>query len=148
MLKKVTFLLVIVLAFSATFASKSDIQIAFRGSDGEYTKESRRSLKSMAHAAKKEGSIEIWITFEMAYVGDPAQRTADVIQSESQEKEWLTSLTLGDAIAAGHAEILPTPFGLEQAPGCMVSVTETGLELLLGQQKVKHISYTEADSSP
>lgn len=123
-------------------SKQSEMLVAFRDSSGSYTKESTKALRAMGKAATKSGQIEIWVTFDMKFVGNPVLRTPEIVANETAEKHRLISLTIGQIAQIGEGVLLPTPSGLEEAPGCMVAVTVRGLDLLAAHSEVKHLSYT------
>lgn len=127
--------------------SESDVLVAFRGADGSYTRESTHALRKMIRAANRLGEITIWITFDMAFVGDAALRTPDVIAAENLEKQRLISESIWPIEQVGEGALLPSPEGSENAPGCMVEVTARGLELLAARSEVKHLLFTLPQSA-
>jgi hypothetical protein len=121
-----------------------DIQVsAFRGLDGQYGPQSLWSIRVMRQAAKDFGEISVWVTFDMNFVGNPLLRTAEVIESEARAKEWHIAQVVQPVVGRGEARLLSTPVGLEQAPGCRVSVTSKGLTRLVRHRNVKHISLVQ-----
>lgn len=135
-------LLVVATAPQYAFGNESDVLVAFRDASGSYTKESTNALRQMSLAASKLGQIAIWVTFDMAYVGNPALRTPEVVAAEEAERQELILQTIGQIEQIGEGVLLPSPTGLENAPGCLVTVTARGLGLLAAHSEVKHLSFT------
>lgn len=141
----VKILVVLAFLFTATPGIAVQTIVAFRGESGEFTLQSQRGLAMMRQVVTTDGSIDLWITFDMPFEGNPELRTDEVIATESQIKQWLVSQTVAVIASRGHARILDTPTGLEQAPGCRIRVTFRGFEELLTFSEVKHITYVHME---
>lgn len=138
-MKQVAFVLVFVLVTSAAYSSDLHNIVAYRDVDGKFTETSVIGLRDLENAAIRNGSVGVWVTFNMVFEGTPALRTPSVIQSEAEEKARLIEQVIKPI--GRNAIVLETPQGLEEAPGCLVNVTAQGLKRLAKSQFVKHISY-------
>ncbi len=132
-------ILALILATSVGWAVEFIELNAYRDVNGEYTAVSVGNLKTMARVANAEGHIDLWVTFDMDFTGDPAQRTRKVVQQEAQVKQQL----INDVITplGRHAILLEVPAGLTEAPGCLVRATLAGLQRLVKSENVKHMSW-------
>lgn len=122
--------------------SDSDVLVAFRGTDGLYSRDSIRALRDMRRAADRLGQITVWVTFDMNFVGDVELRTPEVIAAENAVKQSLIAQSIGPIEQAGEGALLPSPEGVENAPGCLVQVTARGVELLAARSEIKHVTFT------
>lgn len=138
-----TIALCLILGFiSGTAHSESLKEItAHRGLDGAYSSKSLRNISAMHRDASRLGGIEIWVTFDMVFQGNPDLRTQEDIDSEAQIKSWLISQVIQPVVGDGEAALLDVPAGLAQAPGCRVLVTADGLERIARHPDVKHLNY-------
>lgn len=134
-------IIIAILLGGISHASDITTVVAYRGADGRYSHASNENFKAMRHAAKAYGRIEVWVAFDMDYQGDPLLRDDEDVQSEAQVKQWHISQTIQPIVDLGQATMLPVPQGFEQAPGCLISVSESGLKKLKKISEVKHLSY-------
>jgi len=131
--------LVLILAASVGWATEFTELHAYRDVSGEYTAASVGNLRTMARVARGEGHIDLWVTFDMDFTGDPAQRTPEVVQQEEQAKQRLINAVI---VPLGReASLLEVPSGLAEAPGCLVRATPAGLRGLAKSEHVKHMSW-------
>ena len=132
-------ILVLLMLFALpVHAAQNETDVVYRGVDGKLSPTSKQNLHVLKKAARKEGSIKIWIAFEMNFQPNPALRTPEVELAESTVKASLISEIVEPL--ANDALLLPTPNGLGGAPGCMVKVTEQGIIGLMESEKIRHVS--------
>ena len=132
-------ILALILATSVGWAIEFIELPAYRDVSGEYTATSVSNLRTMARIANAEGHIDLWVTFDMDFTGDPAQRTPEVIRQEAQIKRRLINAVITPL--GRDASLLEVPSGLEEAPGCLVRATPAGLRGLVVSEHVKHMSW-------
>ena len=113
----------------------------YRGLDGKLTDQSRENLRILSEGARINGQLTVWLMFDMDFVGNPELRTPEVIQSEAAARDDLIESIVMPIVHAGHAQLLETPEGAAEAPGCLLSVTAAGLNWLATRKDAKHISY-------
>lgn len=131
--------LMLIFVGSVCWAQELTELSAYRDVSGEYTGASVSNLRTMAQIADVEGRIDLWVTFDMDFTGDPALRTPDVIQQEARVKRRLINAVV---VPLGRAaSLLETPSGLAEAPGCLVRATPEGLRGLVQSDYVKHITW-------
>lgn len=123
---------------SADQDNLTDIVI-FKGIDGRLSAQSRAGLALLRRAAREQGPITVWVSFDIPFQADPALRTAAVAEQEAAAKAEMIDSVI--APMSGLLTLLMTPAGLGGAPGCMVETTEQGLVELVQDERVKHISY-------
>jgi len=141
---KATLLLMLGLALVAGPGQANDDLLGttvYRGVDGKLTSASKTNLELLLEEAKLSGPIALWVTFDVDFIANPALRTAETNARLIADVESAFNESVGQLLTSGHAEVLPTPSGLELAPGRMISVTKNGLNKLVEHRKVKHISY-------
>lgn len=131
--------LLAITALPALAIELSDV-VVYRGIDGNLTQASQRGLRILRKAARDNGQIQIWILFDMGFESNPALRTPEVERAEAAVKASLIEAVVVP-LRRVVALVVPTPDGLESAPGCMVHVTERGLVALVRDSRVKHVSY-------
>jgi len=132
-------ILALILATSVGWAIEFIELPAYRDINGEYTATSVSNLRTMARVANAEGHIDLWVTFDMDFTGDPAQRTREVIRQEARTKQRLINAVIRPL--GRDALLLKVPSGLEEAPGCPVRATPAGLRGLVDSEHVKHMSW-------
>ena len=137
-------------AFSlSVYSDRSDKLVGssyYRGVDGA-TADALRQLKKMAQAAKRLGSIAVWITFDTPFEGNPELRTPEVIAQQNTQVQEIYAESVEPLIDADEAWDLPAPSALANAPGRMVEVTRTGLLALASDDNVLYIAYMSSGSA-
>lgn len=122
-----------------SFSAELSELAVYRDVTGKLTPSSQRSLSTLRRAAQSRGQLEFWVMFDMPFQSDPNLRTSAVVRSEAAIKAALIEQVFSSL--RQDVEVLDTPNGLEEAPGCLVLATAKGLDALVSNYKVKHVSY-------
>jgi hypothetical protein len=118
--------------------------VVFRGLDGKLTQESVSSLRELRTLAAREGSVHIWVDFDIPFQGNPDLRTPEVVAEEAR----LRAEAIREIIVPLERRRLvqrvsmPVETG---APGCLVNATPAGLTQLAKNPRVQHIGHLPSE---
>ena len=110
-----------------------------KGLHGNIDNDEKRTLAAFTAAAAHNGTIRIWIAFDMLFVGDPMLRTPEVVAREALVKQELIDRVVMPLVSAGQAELPPQL--LSGAPGCELFASTVALRRLAEDEDVTFIGY-------
>lgn len=124
---------------SNTYFDGLENAYVFRDAKGNLTPRSRKGLKLLREAARENGTVMIWVSFDLPFQADPELRVPEVVEREAAARAAMIEqviLPLSKSIS-----LIETPDDLRGAPGCMVLASARGVSALARDKRVKHISY-------
>lgn len=136
-------LLLVACASTAPQASAAEdfsTTVVFKDANGDLSQKSQENLRKLLRLCAEQGRIDLWVTFDMTFQGDPSLRTPEVIAHEALQKRSHMQDSIAPLIRQRKAHLLEIPTALRQAPGVPVRVTAAGLRSLVRDAGVKHIS--------
>lgn len=142
MLRKSVFVIVsVILATSLALGDEVGL-VVYRDSSGVLTEQSRKNLRSLVRKANYDGTITVWVVFNMPFQADPMLRSPEIVAAESEAKKAAYAAHIVPLINHGLAyELDANSELLIEAPGTMLSVRAGGLQLLARNPSIKHIGH-------
>ena len=136
---------IFICTFMATmsYANANDLDgiSVYRGVDDELTEQSKHNLLILRRAAVANGRIDIWVTFDVFFEGNPEKQTKAVINKLHRDVRRAYNKSVLPIIRRGEAVEGAVPDQLLNAPGRPVSISSNGLASLMLNYRVKHVTY-------
>lgn len=120
--------------------------VVYRGVDGNLTRESVRNLRTLRRIAARIGHITVWVDFDIPFEVNPELRTPEVIAENEAARQQAMDEIIAPLVARGQASEVEIEGPGTQAPGCLVSVSQSALRSLARNPKVKHIGHFPDES--
>lgn len=124
-------------------AQDADPIIFYRDGNGDVNDDSRADAKVMAHIARRQGYVNLFVTSDFQFNLNFDEMTPEEIDDQNNRAADYMADILAEAIASGHVW-LPLEGQNVFGPGCRVHATPTGLNALLRDRRLVQVVATDA----
>lgn len=110
----------------------------YRTTSGELAHESLASADALVEIARTNGSIQVWVAFDVPVELVPERRTTSVRKAEKKATKAAFKAHIRPLLKQGLA-LEYSLLNANGAPGCMVTVTAEGLLTLIDNRRIIQI---------